>query len=73
MSVTGICQLCESAEARHACDRCGRVVCDEHFDRESGLCIDCARDVSRSEREERERRREREGRGGSPDDWGEPR
>lgn len=68
MSVTGICQICESAEARFACDRCGRVVCETHYDRETGLCTECARTAT-----EEDRGRGDTDRGESPDDWGEPR
>jgi len=68
MSVTGICQICESAEATFACDRCGRVVCDAHYDRETGLCTECARTATKEESERGGRTRN-----GSPDDWGEPR
>ncbi|QLC32936.1 hypothetical protein EFA46_001485 [Halarchaeum sp. CBA1220] len=48
MSVTGLCQLCESAEARSACDRCGAVVCREHYDAELGVCTECAAEQRRS-------------------------
>lgn len=41
MSVTGLCQICESAEADHTCDRCGAVVCDSHFDSQRGICSQC--------------------------------
>ncbi|MFB6135185.1 MAG: hypothetical protein ABEJ04_00310 [Halobacteriaceae archaeon] len=69
MSVTGVCQICESAEAVHACDRCGRVVCADHFDEAVGLCVECAAETGdRPERGERGRTR-----GDHPDDWGEPR
>ncbi|MFB6113114.1 MAG: hypothetical protein ABEJ58_03295 [Halodesulfurarchaeum sp.] len=43
MSVAGLCQVCESAEARFSCTRCGQLVCEEHFDQELGLCLECAR------------------------------
>jgi hypothetical protein len=42
MSFTGVCQICEAAEARHACDHCGRTVCDDHYDREVTACTECA-------------------------------
>jgi len=42
MSVTSICQVCESATASHTCDACGAAVCAEHYDRETGLCAPCA-------------------------------
>jgi len=42
MSVGGLCQICESAPAEHQCLRCGTLVCDTHYDAETGLCTDCA-------------------------------
>ncbi len=42
MSVSGLCQICESRTARERCDNCGTLVCAEHFDRGLGLCADCA-------------------------------
>ncbi|SEA35447.1 HIT zinc finger [Haloplanus vescus] len=42
MSVTTLCQVCESATARYTCDACGAAVCPAHYDRESGLCAGCA-------------------------------
>jgi hypothetical protein len=42
MSVTAICQICESAPATHTCDSCGSNVCSEHYDRVTGLCTVCA-------------------------------
>jgi hypothetical protein len=41
MSVTDVCQVCESAPGRHTCPQCGALVCDDHFDRASGLCVQC--------------------------------
>ncbi|MFC7136583.1 hypothetical protein [Halobaculum litoreum] len=41
MSVTGLCQVCERAAATASCDRCGAVVCADHYDRDRGLCADC--------------------------------
>ncbi|MFP4589868.1 MAG: hypothetical protein ACLFMX_06800 [Halobacteriales archaeon] len=43
MSVTGLCEICEAAPARHRCERCGAVVCDDHHDAQLGLCTVCAR------------------------------
>lgn len=42
MSFTGVCQVCESAEAEYSCDQCGAQVCDEHYDRGRGICAECA-------------------------------
>jgi hypothetical protein len=45
MSLTGVCQVCESAEARHSCPQCGRAVCDDHYDRELAVCEVCATEL----------------------------
>ncbi|AZH26869.1 zinc finger HIT domain-containing protein [Haloplanus aerogenes] len=42
MSVTTLCQVCESATANYTCDACGAAVCAEHYDRAAGLCVSCA-------------------------------
>jgi hypothetical protein len=42
MSVSGICQVCESAEARFRCSSCGALVCVAHYDRATGVCTACA-------------------------------
>ncbi|APW98823.1 hypothetical protein CHINAEXTREME_13980 [Halobiforma lacisalsi AJ5] len=42
MSVSGLCQICESRPAEHRCDNCGTLACDPHFEPEKGLCADCA-------------------------------
>ncbi|WP_199243646.1 MULTISPECIES: hypothetical protein [Haloplanus] len=42
MSVTNLCQICESAAAVDTCDGCGAAVCGTHYDRATGLCADCA-------------------------------
>jgi methionyl-tRNA synthetase len=47
MSFTGVCQICEAAEASHACDHCGRSVCDEDYDREVSACSECATQLRR--------------------------
>lgn len=46
MSVAGLCELCERPDVDTNCDRCGRLVCDRHFDDAAGVCVDCAPDVS---------------------------
>lgn len=45
MSVTGLCMICEQREAEHQCPRCGRLVCDVHFDEDTGLDTQCSADV----------------------------
>ncbi|MFB6268546.1 MAG: hypothetical protein ABEH83_01285 [Halobacterium sp.] len=42
MSVSGVCQICERGDAQFACDRCGAVVCEAHYDAETGYCTECA-------------------------------
>lgn len=54
MSVSGLCQICESAEARGSCERCGRLVCEKHYDEAFGLCLDCSEGGSGPERGGRE-------------------
>jgi hypothetical protein len=41
MSVTSICQVCESATANYTCGSCGATVCADHYDQEKGLCSLC--------------------------------
>ena len=43
MSVSGLCQVCESAEAEAQCLSCGALVCTNHCDRDTGVCTECAR------------------------------
>lgn len=45
MSVSGLCEICERGEVDHACDRCGALVCDDHYDTTLGLCVECAAEV----------------------------
>ncbi|WP_251327994.1 hypothetical protein [Haloplanus pelagicus] len=42
MSMATVCQVCEAATAGHTCEGCGANVCTTHYDRETGLCVDCA-------------------------------
>ncbi|PSQ15735.1 hypothetical protein BRD00_13275 [Halobacteriales archaeon QS_8_69_26] len=42
MSVDGLCQVCQSARAETSCDRCGNLVCEDHVDRDLGICTECA-------------------------------
>jgi hypothetical protein len=46
MSVSSNCEICVSGEVEHTCSRCAQLVCDEHFDTETGLCVECVSDVS---------------------------
>jgi hypothetical protein len=45
MSVSGLCDICERPDVDHGCDRCGRLVCDRHWDDRRGVCVDCRADV----------------------------
>jgi len=42
MSSTGVCQICEAAEGKYTCDRCGAFVCEDHYDPDEHACLDCA-------------------------------
>jgi hypothetical protein len=42
VSRTGLCQVCEAAAAQFGCDACGAAVCSDHYERTTGLCIQCA-------------------------------
>ena len=42
MSLSGLCQICESNEAEYTCTQCGTPVCEKHYQRDNGLCIRCA-------------------------------
>ena len=47
MSVSGLCEVCQRPEVDHTCDRCGQLVCDRHFDEETGVCVECVAEVGR--------------------------
>lgn len=46
MSVTGLCHVCQSAEARFTCGRCGSLVCGDHYDRSMGFCVECSTETT---------------------------
>lgn len=48
MSVSGLCEICSSNEIEFTCDRCGKLVCEQHYDEKVGLCVECAAEVERS-------------------------
>lgn len=48
MSVSGLCGICDRAEATHVCDRCGTQVCETHYDAALGVCSECATDIRAS-------------------------
>lgn len=42
MSVSSLCQVCQSARADEQCSQCGALVCRTHFERSVGRCAECA-------------------------------
>jgi len=45
MSVAGGCEICQTEDVDFACDRCGGLVCADHFDETVGLCLECVAEV----------------------------
>ncbi|PSP32596.1 hypothetical protein BRC64_06285 [Halobacteriales archaeon QH_10_67_22] len=45
MSVSGLCEVCQQPDVDHSCDRCGRLVCDDHFDEHAGFCVECTAEL----------------------------
>lgn len=45
MSVSGPCEICNSADVQHTCNRCAKLVCERHYDADSGYCVDCAAEL----------------------------
>lgn len=41
MSVEGLCAICESSTADYGCDLCGRMVCETHYETDTGMCTEC--------------------------------
>ncbi|MES3516701.1 MAG: hypothetical protein PPP58_03445 [Natronomonas sp.] len=52
MSVAELCELCQTGTIEDGCDRCGRLVCETHYDESTGLCTDCAAEMPERDREE---------------------
>ena len=46
VSVSSPCEICLQAEVDHTCDRCGQLVCSDHYDEEIGYCVECVAEVS---------------------------
>ncbi len=42
MSVSGLCEICDRPSVEHTCDRCGKLVCERHWDEDLGVCVQCA-------------------------------
>jgi hypothetical protein len=47
MSVAGLCSVCSAGDVAGGCERCGAMVCREHYDAETGFCTDCLRELGR--------------------------
>jgi hypothetical protein len=47
MSVSGMCEICQQPDVEYTCDRCGKLVCDDHFDTSVGYCVQCAAELGR--------------------------
>ena len=45
MSVAGNCEICVTGNVADTCGRCAQLVCEEHFETDSGLCVECVADV----------------------------
>lgn len=45
MSLSSPCEVCGTPDVRHTCDRCGRLVCADHYDDSLGFCVECAGEV----------------------------
>ncbi len=41
MSVSGLCQICQSRPAAARCDNCGTIACADHYEEGLGICLDC--------------------------------
>ncbi|ELY54376.1 hypothetical protein C491_19464 [Natronococcus amylolyticus DSM 10524] len=41
MSISGLCQICESEPAQERCANCGTLTCKKHYEPGPGLCTDC--------------------------------
>lgn len=51
MSVSSPCEICLREEVDHTCDRCGQLVCSDHYDKEMGYCVECVAEVGGSQNE----------------------
>ncbi|MFB6143313.1 MAG: hypothetical protein ABEJ30_08250 [Halorientalis sp.] len=55
MSVSANCEVCTVGEAHHTCTRCGQLVCERHYDEETGFCTECLAEVGGGERQPADR------------------
>ncbi|MCD6522212.1 MAG: hypothetical protein J7K68_00535 [Candidatus Diapherotrites archaeon] len=40
----GLCDICGKPAKLYTCWRCGRRVCEKHFDKSTGLCVICSKE-----------------------------
>ncbi|MCU4716476.1 hypothetical protein [Halapricum hydrolyticum] len=45
MNASGLCDICGKPDVDHVCDRCGRLVCERHYDDGHGVCTECATEL----------------------------
>jgi hypothetical protein len=45
MNVSSPCEICGGLAVEHTCDRCGSLVCEDHYSTETGLCVECTAEV----------------------------
>jgi hypothetical protein len=45
MSVEGLCEICERPDVEFTCDRCGKLVCDRHYDETRAACVVCVTEM----------------------------
>lgn len=45
MSVSSPCEICGRADVDHTCGRCAQLVCAEHYDEDTGFCVECAAEL----------------------------
>jgi hypothetical protein len=55
MSVSGLCEICGTGTIEDGCDRCGRLVCIDHYDESTDLCTACLSEFGGSGSDERGR------------------
>ena len=52
MSVSGLCQICESQPAQERCANCGTLACTDHYEAGAGICVECAAQADPSRQSE---------------------